>query len=96
MRFFLYIAKKLSKFAQERAIKVTTPTVQPESTGSSSISKNIIIGAIVERIESDAMNVDTSEEKREAKWEAGFPKPTRIDQNVPPLALSATPNIELY
>lgn len=67
---------------------MTSLTAPPEPSASSSTTKNIIIGAIVERSESDAMIVDTDEGVLPANWEAGFPKPTRIDHNVPSIALS--------
>lgn len=74
------LAKKLSKFAQERAKQAKTDK-EKANEGDNLSSRNIIIGNIVERIEGvepipnvvENFSFDDSE---------GFPKPKRIDQKV--------------
>lgn len=75
------LAKKLSKFAQERAKQSKTLEKEKTSTESGFTPSNIIIGNIVERKEGiapdrsavDNVSFDDS---------VGFPKPKRIDKKV--------------
>lgn len=73
-------AKKLSKFAQERAKQSNKASAEKAEPESSQPASKIIIGNIVERTEgASQLNVCEDALFDEAK---GFPKPERIDQKV--------------
>lgn len=78
-RHFL-IAKKVSRFAQERANKLKSLESQLKSS-TPTLSSNIIIGPIVERNDMDGIVVESTSKSAEVN-EGGFPKPQRINQNV--------------
>lgn len=79
-QFLLTItAKKLSKFAQQRA-NVSAVKEKPEKDVKFS---NIIIGNVVERTESDSNVIETTiYEETLSKPSVSFPTPQRINQNV--------------
>ena len=72
-------AKKMSKFAQERAKQLKVSDSE-ESAPKASPLQNIIIGNIVERREGKSSKL--AEEITSFDDSKGFPKPKRIDQKV--------------
>lgn len=78
--FFCDSAKKVSKFAQERAKKSKVSDGENVTSNTNSL-QNIIIGNIVERTEGESSKLilDESMSTDDSK---GFPKPKRIDQKV--------------
>lgn len=78
--FFVLIAKKMSKFAQERAKQLKKSDKEKPEPVDSLPPQNIIIGNIVERTESAIQtNIEEHASFDDSK---GFPKPQRIDQKV--------------
>lgn len=77
----MFSAKKLSKFAQERAKQTKALEKEKSNTESGFTASNIIIGNIVERKE--GIGLDRSEvECVSFDDSVGFPKPKRIDKKV--------------
>lgn len=78
---FFNLAKKLSKFAQERKKQSKTLEKEKNNTESGLTPSNIIIGNIVERKE--GIGLDRSAvESVSIDDSVGFPKPKRIDKKV--------------
>lgn len=74
-------AKRISKFAQERAKQSKTKDKETSSAVSSFASRNIVIGNIVERTEGIGSEQNVVENVSFDDSE-GFPKPKRIDKKV--------------
>lgn len=75
-------AKKLSRFAQARAEKLTNTGAHERPADRPIAPPNIIIGQIVERNDSDAMPIEHSAGEPARANAVGFPKPKRIYRNV--------------
>lgn len=77
---FYELAKKVSKFAQERAKKSKVSDGEEVASNTNPL-RNIIIGNIVERTEG-ALSKPIFDENVPFDDSKGFPKPKRIDQKV--------------
>lgn len=76
----IVLAKKMSKFAQERAMRSKAPDKPKAATEDGSL-RNVIIGNIVERKEGQSIQLNEVENVSFDDSE-GFPKPKRIDKKV--------------
>lgn len=86
----------MSKFAQDREKQSKAVDKEKTSTDRALPSRNIIIGGIVERVESDSSTENVIENVSFGE-SSGFPRAKRIDQKVLcPLLSNFEWNLKLY